>query len=259
MGANVTLPLQGRTCIVTGAGRGIGAEFALRMAQAGARVMAADREPCTGTLQRVRAEGGVIEEVLGDVATLAGARDIANAAVRAFGGVDALVNNAALYGGIRLRSFEEIAEDEWDAVMSVNVKGVWQMCRAVVPLMRARGYGRIVNISSNVVFMGKSQFLHYVASKGAVWAMTNALSREVAGTGITVNGIAPGYTITAATRSMADAQEVSRLEASILDSQSVKRLIEPGDLAGAAIFLASEAAAQVTGQTLTVDGGTITR
>lgn len=255
----MTLALQGRVCIITGAGRGIGAEFAVRMAQAGARIIAADRDPSTETVRRVRADGGVIEEVQGDVATAAGAQGIADAAIRVFGGIDVLLNNAALYGGIRLRSFEEIPEDEWDAVMSVNVKGIWQMCRAVVPHMRARGYGRIVNVSSNVVFMGKSQFLHYVASKGAVWAMTNALSREVAGTGITVNGIAPGYTITAATRSMAGPEEIARLEASILDSQSVKRLIEPGDLAGAAIFLASEASALVTGQTLTVDGGTITR
>ncbi|MSQ54550.1 MAG: SDR family oxidoreductase [Betaproteobacteria bacterium] len=251
--------LENRVCIVTGAARGIGASFALRMSQAGARIVAADRASCAETLRTVRSAGGTIEEVTADVATAAGARTIVDAALAAFGRIDALVNNAALYGGIRLRPFEDIPEDEWDAVMTVNVKGVWQMCRAVAPHMRARGYGRIVNISSNVVFMGKGQFLHYVASKGAVWAMTGALSREVAGSGITVNAIAPGYTITDATRSMADAAQVALLESNILSSQSVKRLIEPQDLAGAAIFLASEASGMVTGQTLTVDGGTITR
>ena len=251
--------LENRVCIVTGAARGIGASFALRMSQAGARIVAADRASCAETLRTVRSAGGTIEEVTADVATAAGARTIVDAALAAFGRIDALVNNAALYGGIRLRPFEDIPEDEWDAVMTVNVKGVWQMCRAVAPHMRARGYGRIVNISSNVVFRGKGQFLHYVASKGAVWAMTGALSREVAGSGITVNAIAPGYTITDATRSMADAAQVALLESNILSSQSVKRLIEPQDLAGAAIFLASEASGMVTGQTLTVDGGTITR
>ena len=251
--------LADRVCVVTGAARGIGATLAVRMAQAGARVVAADQASCAQTVDAVRAAGGEAAEATGDVATAAGARAIMDGALSAFGRVDALVNNAALYGGIRLRSFEDIPEDEWDAVMTVNVKGVWQMCRAAAPHLRARGYGRIVNVSSNVVFMGKAQFLHYVSSKGAVWAMTGALSREVAGTGITVNAIAPGYTITEATRGMAEAAEVARLEASILSAQSVKRLIEPQDLAGAVIFLASEAAGMVTGQTLTVDGGTITR
>lgn len=259
MGGRLSDALADRVCLVTGAARGIGAELAMRMAQSGARVVVADRSSCAGTLRTVRGAGFEAAEANGDVSTTSGARAIVDAALDAFGRIDALVNNAALYGGIRLQSFEDIPEEEWDAMMTVNVKGVWQMCRAAVPHMRARGYGRIVNVSSNVVFMGKSQFLHYVASKGAVWAMTSALSREVAGTGITVNAIAPGYTITEATRSMASADEVARLETAILGSQSVKRLIEPKDLAGAAIFLASEAAGMVTGQTLAVDGGTITR
>ncbi|MGE3247601.1 MAG: SDR family NAD(P)-dependent oxidoreductase, partial [Beijerinckiaceae bacterium] len=160
--------------------------------------------------------------------------------------------------GISIDGFEAIDEAEWDRMMSVNVKGVWQMTRAAVPAMRRAGYGRIVNISSNVIFMGKPGFLHYVASKGAVWAMTGALSRELAGSGITVNAVAPGYTLTDATRSMSTPEVVAALEKRILESQSVKRLIEPQDLAGGVLFLASEAAGMVTGQTVTVDGGTIT-
>ncbi|MGE0242124.1 MAG: SDR family NAD(P)-dependent oxidoreductase [Parvibaculaceae bacterium] len=250
--------LRDRVCIVTGAHRGLGAVFARHMAGLGARVVAADIRSTSETVAAIRAAGGEAVEATGDVQTQAGAEAIVAAATEAFGKLDILVNNAALYGGIQLASFDRIAEDEWDLMMSVNVKGVWQMCRAAVPAMKENGYGRIVNVSSNVVFMGKPGFLHYVASKGAVWAMTGALSRELSGTGITVNGIAPGYTITEATRSMSTPDYVVGLEEAIIGSQSVKRLIEADDLKGTIAFLASEAAGMITGQTVIVDGGTIT-
>ena len=251
--------LEERVCIITGAARGIGRQFAQHFAGLGARVVAADQQSCEETVQTIREASGEAVGVTGDVTSASDAAAIVEVALDEFGRADVLLNNAALYGGIRIREFEDIPEQEWDKVMSVNVKGVWQMCRAVAPHMRSQGSGRIINISSNVIFMGKPGFLHYVASKGAVWALTGALSRELAGTGITVNGLAPGYTITEATRSMADPETVSTLETNIMQSQSVKRLIEPSDLVGVAAFLASEAAALVTGQTITVDGGTITR
>lgn len=246
-----------RACIVTGAHRGLGAVFARHMAGLGLRVVAADIKSTSETVAVIRAAGGEAVEATGDVQTRAGAETIVARAVEAFGRLDILVNNAALYGGIQLAAFDEIAEAEWDLMMTVNVKGVWQMCCAAVPTMKKNGYGRIINVSSNVVFMGKPGFLHYVASKGAVWAMTGALSRELAGTGITVNGIAPGYTITEATRSMSTPEHIARLEEAIIGAQSVKRLIEAGDLKGTIAFLASEAAGMVTGQTIVVDGGTI--
>ena len=251
--------LAERVCIVTGAARGIGQEFALHFAELGARVVAADRLSCDRTIRRIEEASGQAVGATGDVTSASDAAAIVETALDAFGSVDVLVNNAALYGGISIRGFEDIPEDEWDRVMSVNVKGVWQMCRAVAPPMRLQGGGRIINISSNVVFMGKPGFLHYVASKGAVWALTGALSREFAGSGVTVNALAPGYTTTEATRSMAAPEVVSALEAEIMQSQSMKRLMEPSDLVGAAAFLASDAAEQITGQTITVDGGTITR
>jgi len=250
---------EGRVAIVTGAARGLGRVFATRLAGEGAQVLCADISPCDETVADLRKAGNHAAGATGDVQTAEGAGEIVEAALTFFGGVDVLVNNAALYGGIAIGGFEDIDEGEWDRMMSVNVKGVWQMVRAVTPSMRQAGYGRIVNISSNVVFMGKPGFLHYAASKGAVWAMTGALSREFAGTGVTVNGVAPGYTITDATRNMSSPEVVASLERSILESQSVKRLIEPPDLADAVLYLASEGAGMTTGQTLTVDGGTITR
>ena len=251
--------LKDRVCIVTGAARGIGQSFARHFARLGARVVAADRQSCEQTVRHIRDGSGEAISLFGDVTTAADSRAIVEAALKAFGRVDVLLNNAAFYGGLRIRGFEDITEEEWDQVMSVNVKGVWQMCRAVVPHMRHRGSGRIINVASNVIFMGKPGFLHYVASKGAVWALTGALSRELAGIGITVNGLAPGYTITDATRSMANPEVVRELETQILQSQSVKRLIEPSDLVGTAAFLASDESEFVNGQTITVDGGTITR
>lgn len=251
--------LNDRVCIVTGAARGIGRELALHFAGLSARVIAADLLSCDLTVREIREGSGEAVGASGDVTSADGAAAIVKTALDEFGRIDVLLNNAALYGGIAIRGFEDIPEREWDRVMSVNVKGVWQMCRAVAAPMRAQGAGRIINVASNVIFMGKPGFLHYVASKGAVWALTGALSREFAGSGVTVNALAPGYTTTEATRSMADAETVGELEADIIRSQSVKRLIEPSDLVGTAAFLASDAAEMVTGQTITVDGGTITR
>lgn len=251
--------LKDRVCIVTGAARGIGQSFARHFARLGARVVAADRQSCEQTVRHIRDGSGEAIGLSGDVTIAADSRAIVETALETFGRVDVLLNNAAFYGGLRIGEFEDITEEEWDQVMSVNVKGVWQMCRAVVPHMRHRGSGRIINVASNVIFMGKPGFLHYVASKGAVWALTGALSRELAGIGITVNGLAPGYTITDATRSMASPEVVRELETQVLQSQSVKRLIEPSDLVGAAAFLASDESEFLTGQTITVDGGTITR
>jgi 3-oxoacyl-[acyl-carrier protein] reductase len=251
--------LNDRVCIVTGAARGIGQRLAMHLAGLGADILAADRESCEETLELIRKTGGRAVAARGDVTVFTEAQEIAGEALAAFGRIDALVNNAALYGGIQIRGFEDIPEPEWDAMMSVNVKGVWHMCKAVVPEMRRQEAGRIINVSSNVIFMGKPGFLHYVTSKGAVWALTGALSRELAGSNITVNAIAPGYTITEATRTMSTPEKVRELEEQILQSQSVKRLIDPDDLVGAVGFLASDAAGLITGQTITVDGGTITR
>mgnify|MGYP006281808997 CR=1 FL=1 len=244
--------LQGRVAIVTGGSQGIGLAYAKGLAAHGATVVIADLRGAEDAAAAIGVRGVTV-----DVTDAQQVAEAVSSVQREYARIDILVNNAAFYGGLSLASFEDITEADWDKSMAVNVKGVWLMAKAVAPIMRAQGSGRIINIASNVVFMGKPNFLHYVASKGAVWAMTNALSRELAGSSVTVNCVAPGYTITPATREMGTPEQVRDLESQIIDAQSVKRLLEPEDMVGAVLYLASDAAAMVTGQTIVVDGGVI--
>ena len=244
--------LQSRVAIVTGGSQGIGLAYAKGLAARGATVVIADLRGAPEAAASIGVHGITV-----DVTDAAQVTQAVSQIHRNFSRIDILVNNAAFYGGLSLAGFEDISEADWDKSMAVNVKGVWLMSKTVAPIMRAQGSGRIINIASNVVFMGKPNFLHYVASKGAVWAMTNALSREMAGSSVTVNCVAPGYTITPATREMGTPEQVSQLESQIIDAQSVKRLLEPEDMVGAVLYLASDAAAMVTGQTIVVDGGVI--
>lgn len=246
-----------KVVIVTGGAQGIGLAYARAFASAGAKVVIADLVDSDAVVSELQSVSPSVAGFLVDITSAEQTQACANFALDTFGRLDILVNNAAFYGGLKLAPFEDIDESDWDRSMNVNVKGVWLMSRAVTPVMRSQGSGRIVNISSNVVFMGKPNFLHYVTSKGAVWALTSAMSRELAGTGITVNCVAPGYTTTPATRNMGSAHEVGELEEQILQAQSVKRLLNAEDLVGAVLYLASDEASMVTGQTLIVDGGVI--
>jgi NAD(P)-dependent dehydrogenase (short-subunit alcohol dehydrogenase family) len=169
--------------------------------------------------------------------------------------VDVLVNNAAVFATLKPRPFEAIPESEWDRVMAVNVRGIWNGVRAVAPLMRAQGGGRIVNVASAIAHKGTAGLLHYVTSKGAVITMTRALARELGPDRIAVNAIAPGLTLSETVLANPDIAAFQR--EAVLASRALKRDEVAGDLEGTVVFLASEDSAFMTGQTLVVDGGSV--
>ncbi len=141
---------------------------------------------------------------------------MATQALQRFGRIDILVNNAAIYGGLKVTPFDQIPETEWDQVMAVNVKGIWLCCRAVIPVMKQQGKGKIINISSGTIWHGTPFLLHYVTSKGAVFALTRALARELTGTGINVNTITPGYTMTEASKTLVDPETFAGFKQRVL-------------------------------------------
>jgi 3-oxoacyl-[acyl-carrier protein] reductase len=246
--------LQGRVALVTGGGKGIGAHYVRALARAGAKVAAADIDQAAAeeTARRLSAEGAEVVGLAVDTSDADSVQRAVAQTVERLGRLDILVNNAALYAALMpKRAFQDLEPGDWDRVLAVNVKGLFLCARAAFSHLRASGHGRIINISSGTVFSGSPGFLHYVTSKGAVVAFTRALAREVGEHNITVNAIAPGLT---ASETALAAYPDGAFEARAKD-RALARVQVPEDLVGAVVFLASDDAAFITGQTIVVDGG----
>lgn len=245
--------VRDRVVLVTGAGQGIGREYALQFAAAGAHVVVAEinAESADRVVREIESAGGSALAVLSDVSNAESVQELIDRTIVRYGRIDALINNAAIFSTITMRGFEQIPLDEWNQVLRVNVDGPYLCSRAVVPHMRAAGFGRIINISSGSVPQGVPNYLHYVTSKSAVVGMTYAMARELGEHAITVNAIQPGGTFTEVPRATLTEQG----KANLLSKQCIHREEVPTDLVGLAIFLCTPAASFITGQVIACDGG----
>ncbi len=246
--------LANKVAIVTGAAQGIGRAYALELAKEGAKVSVSDVVEPVETVAAIKEIGGEAIGVVADITSNESLEKMVSATKNAFGRADILVNNAALFGALRMGSYDTLSEDEWDRVMKVNVRGTWQTIKAVVPLMKRSGGGKIINISSATVFKGTAMLLHYVTSKGAIVALTRSIARELSDSNICVNAIAPGLVASANVKNHADWTKVMD---SVIATRAIKRESVPEDILGALIFFASDDCNFITGQTLVVDGGVV--
>ena len=242
--------LKDKVVIVTGGAEGIGRAYAGGCASHGARVVVADIRDGAETVKAVERAGSKAHFVQTDVSDEGATRAMAAEAVRVFGRIDGLVNNAAYYREVRLTDFEQISVELWDKIFAVNVRGPFLCCKAVMPTMRQQGSGSIVNISSSTAVGGVGKFLHYVTTKGAVIGFTKALCKEVGDYGVRVNAVAPGFTI-----SGANASRPQEWRKYFAEQRAIKREEFPEDLVGTVAYLLSDLSGLVTGQTIIVDGG----
>jgi NAD(P)-dependent dehydrogenase (short-subunit alcohol dehydrogenase family) len=247
------MSLTGKVVLITGAARGLGLEYAASLGQAGAHVVAGDVADCAAA---VAAAGNRALGMTLDVANVASCDSFAERAMERFGRIDALINNAALYGSLSGGRFNQIPEADWDAAMAVNVRGIWNCCKAVVPAMRQSGGGSIVNIASLAATYGMPFALHYTTSKAAVIGLTRGLARELGRDNIRVNAVAPSAVMTEGTVEFLGDKLDRGLEV-IRAAQSIQRTLEPADLVGTIAWLIGDGSKFVTGQTIAVDGGTV--
>lgn len=246
-----TISLAGKRVVVTGAARGLGRAFAEGALASGARVVIADILEDRGRETAAElASAGEVSFVPVDLADPASIASLAAAAAKALGGVDGLVNCAAIATGIGGKTSEDIDIETWDRVMAVNVRGTWLVVNAFAPALRAAGNGKIVNIASDTAMWGAPRLMHYVASKGAVISMTRSFARELGNDGIAVNAIAPGLTLVEATEYVPEDRHRQ-----YVDGRAMNREQQPEDVVGSVLFLLSDAADFVTGQLLPVNGG----
>jgi 3-oxoacyl-[acyl-carrier protein] reductase len=249
------MQLLGKTVVVTGGGRGLGRAYCESLAEQGANVVAADIRDTGNTVEAVKSAGGHAIGVHLDVTDPISCNDMAKAAIEAYGRIDSLVNNAALYGDISGGRFDQIPDAQWDNVMNVNIKGIWNCCRACVPSIRESGGGTIINISSLAATYGMPYALDYAMSKAAVIGMTRSLARELGRDWIRVNAVAPTAVLTEGTEEYMG-EKMEKALGVIASNQALNANLEPKDMVGTISFLVSDASKFITGQTIMVDGGT---
>ncbi len=246
--------LDGKTAVITGAGRGIGAVMAKRMAQEGANVVVTDVLDTNATVEAITAAGGSARGMSVDVTSDENLAAVVETTEKTFGSLDILVNNASIFAALQPKPFMQIDNDEFDKVMTVNARGVHQATKAVVPAMLRAGGGKIVNIASGTFYYGPPGLSHYTASKGAVIALTRCYGRELGDKNIQVNAIAPGLTESEALQGNAGFDPA---RGPTVQSRSIKREMLPEDLLGSLMYLITTDSDFVTGQTLNVDGGKV--
>jgi NAD(P)-dependent dehydrogenase (short-subunit alcohol dehydrogenase family) len=246
--------LAGKVALVTGAAQGIGARLAAGLAAEGAAVAIVDVLDGGAAAHAITEEGGRAIAGTVDITDDAALAEFVARIEAELGGLDILVNNAALFGTLPPTPMMELSTEEWDRVMRVNVRGVWQCAKASIPAMERRGGGAIVNIATNRVFRGFSNLLHYDASKGAVLAMTKAMAAELGERNIRVNAVAPGLTLS---ENVLAKDGIAEREKAVVAGRALRRSQQPEDLIGAVCFFASAASGFVSGQSLIVDGGGI--
>ena len=248
--------LAGRVAIVTGAAQGLGAAFAKRLAGEGAAVVIADIDDGGAAINGILADhpDARLLDVPTDVSDEAACLALVAATEAHFGGLDILVNNAK--GRFRYAPFDELSVHDWDEMFRVTVRGSFLCAKAAAPGMRARGYGKIINLASGTVFKGAPGMLHYVAAKGALLAMSRSMSRELGGNGICVNTLAPGLTLSENILANEDVYG-DAVQDAMIQSRALKRAEVPDDLVGAVLFLASPDSDFMTGQCMVIDGGSV--
>lgn len=248
--------LDGKVVVVTGGGHGIGRAYCLGIAREGGTAVVADidEKAAHGVAKTIKDSGGKSLGTRVDVANFSSCQEMAKKTLDAYGQIDGLINNAAIFMSVPVKkgSWQEISEEDWDRIMAVNVKGLWLSSRAVAPAMQQRKQGSVVNISTNMAFSGGLTMMHYVTSKAAVLGFTRVLARELGPDNIRVNTLAPG-----STNSEANQADLKNNYERAASRRILKRIEQPEDLVGTALYLLSDLSTFVTGQAILVNGGDV--